>query len=407
MDLKPKLQASCQQKLILTQGMQQSLAILQLSQVELGELIAEEIEKNPLLEVEQEGFQRKSKGQTPDFVFPDIEAKPSLDEWITGQIRDSFEQPRELEIALELSGLLDEKGFLPMDLSPEQVQILPQLQRLDPPGIFAQSCREGFMIQLERSGKSESLAHKLVSHCYEDLLHKRFGKIEKLLHCSSEELTKAIQILAKLSTRPAASFCMPPVQTVYPDLQVTKEDEKWEIQANEEALPKFRMKEDYSGLSGLSKDQKELMKGFAMSGKWLMQSIARRRELLLSIGTHLVKTQTAFLNQEGPLVPMCPAELATLFGVHESTISRALADKYLECPLGSIPLRSLISTHGNDPAKQLLQKLILQENKKQPLTDDQLAEELNKSGHKVARRTVAKYRMLCKIGSASTRKHIN
>ena len=151
-------------------------------------------------------------------------------------------------------------------------------------------------------------------------------------------------------------------------------------------------------------EQKETMKGFTTSANWLIQAIERRRQLLLSIATHLVKNQTAYLDNTGPLEPICPAELALLFGVHESTISRALADKYIASPLGVIPLRSLVSSHGNEPAKQLLIQLIARENKQKPLTDDQLAESLRKFGHDVARRTVAKYRMQCKIGSAMTRK---
>src|ERR1019366_3948989 len=123
----------------------------------------------------------------------------------------------------------------------------------------------------------------------------------------------------------------------------------------------FRMKTEYCSITGLPKDQKETLKGFMTSANWLMQSIERRRQLLLSIGTHLVKNQTAYLDNNGPLISICPSELAVLFGVHESTISRALADKYVSSPLGVIPLRSLVSSHGNEPAKQLLIQLIARE----------------------------------------------
>jgi RNA polymerase sigma-54 factor len=405
MDLSPKLHANFQQKLILTQRMQQSLRILQLSQLELGALIAEEIEKNPLLEIESERFPCNSNSQKYDPSFPDIIDAPSLDEHVVRQIRQVFNSSHDQAKAEELAGQLDEKGFLSGPLTAEQEQLLPVLQTLSPSGIFARSCQEGFIIQLEHLGLKGSIAHTLVTNCYEDLLQKRFGKIEKKIPCSTSQLTKAIHMLSRLSMRPAATFRPVPCQPLYPDLQVIKVNKKWMLSPIEDALPKFRIQTDYQHLKGLPKEQKQILNGFRSSAKWLEQSIERRRELLFQLASYLIKCQTAYLNNEGPLTTISPAELATIFGVHESTISRALADKYIESPLGIIPLNSLISTLGTDPAKQLLQRLILQENKQNPLTDDQLAAMLKKLGYSVARRTVAKYRLLCKIRSAKTRKY--
>ncbi len=403
MEIGPKLIAGTEQRQIMTQAMQQSLEILQLPQLELGALIQEEIEKNPVLELDSSPFSKRatSKGST----FPDTEALPSLYMHLLTQAKNTFELSSDLEIAEKLIGQLDDRGILAEAIEPQDESILSVLQTFDPPGIFARSCQETFLIQLERIDLKETLAYRLIHLCYDDLLHGRYGKMEKALRCSRDELTTAIKKLAKLSTRPAAQFETVFVKPIYPDLRLVKKGKTWLITSLEEGLPTFHLRDEYLHLQGLPKDQKETMKGFVASGKWLQKSIERRRELLLSVAAHLAKHQTAYLDSKGPLAPMCPAELASVFGVHESTISRALADKYIESPRGLILLKSLISTYSNQSAKEILQQLILKENKKEPLTDDQIAEALKKSGHAVARRTVAKYRTQLNISPATTRKH--
>jgi RNA polymerase sigma-54 factor len=403
MELSPKLLARTEQKQIMTHALQQSLEILQLPQIELGALIQEEIEKNPLLELDSTPFSKRSAATST--TFPDVEAKPSLYEHLLKQINDAFATLEAREIALELLERLNDKGMIE-EVAVSEETVLSDLQTFDPPGIFARSIQESFLIQLERSMQKKSLAYQIVHLCYDDLLNGRYKKMEKTLRTTGEELRKAIKKLANLSTRPAAQFETVVNKPIFPDLRIVKAGKKWSIMAMEDALPTFHMNEDYLHIASLPKEEKSIMKGFVASGNWLQKSIERRRELLLSIGAHLAKNQTAYLDQTGPLVPMCPEELASLFGVHESTISRALADKYVESPRGLIPLRELISTHGNESAKQLLQKLIAHENKLNPLTDDQLAEELQKSGHQVARRTVAKYRKQFKISPATSRKTV-
>jgi RNA polymerase sigma-54 factor len=126
----------------------------------------------------------------------------------------------------------------------------------------------------------------------------------------------------------------------------------------------------------------------------------------VELGAHLVKTQAAFLHQKGPLIPVTASELATLLGVHESTISRAIADKYVATPRGLIPLRTLVSSSINTSAKEMLQRLIAHEDRTTPLTDDELAHAMKKAGYETARRTIAKYRSQLNIGSASIRKNV-
>ena len=403
MKLQQKIQSKIEHRLILTQSMQRSLEILQLSQLELGTLIQEEIEKNPLLELESQPF---SKQPIEPQVLFEKQALPSLSAFLLAQIREIFPLQQTREVAELMIGLLDERGLLSDPLDPLQESILPSLHTLLPAGIFARSIQEAFLLQLERIGKKDSLAFHIVNLTYDDFIHGRFKKIKKRLDCSETDLKQAIHTIAKLTTRPASQFEIPHTETVYPDLQIQKIQGKWVVESMEEALPTFRIKTEYFHLAGLSKEQKETILNFKTAAKWLLRSIERRRQLIKSIGTHLAKIQTNYLNGEGALISFCPEELALLFGVHESTISRALADKYVESPLGLIPLKSLVSSHGNDPAKRLLKQLIQRENKQQPYTDDQLAAEMEKAGLPVARRTIAKYRRQLKIQSAKARKKL-
>jgi RNA polymerase sigma-54 factor len=399
-------------KIVFSQALQRSLEILQLPQVELAALLRDEIEKNPLLELESEGPTMRGASRSE---IPEVEAPISLHEHLLSQVREAFEDPLEQKVGEELIHQLDERGFLVMPLSElssqlnvsetHLVAILQTLQTLDPPGIFARNLQESFLLQLKRK-QSFCLTHKLVDQAFDDLLQGRYSLVKKKLGVDGPELQQAIQQLARLSTRPAAAFQPVHPQPIVADLQFVKLEGKWVVAPIEDALPRFRLQTDYLQLQNLPSAHKETLRSFATSAKWLLRSVQRRRKLLVALGAHLVQAQAAFLNQRGPLIPIVATELAALLGVHESTISRALADKYVATPRGLIPLRTLVPSTSNMSAKEMLQRLITHEDRGSPLTDDELALCLKKAGHETARRTVAKYRGQLQIGSASTRKHL-
>jgi len=402
-----KLKLQTDAKLILTQALQRSLEMLQLPQLDLATFLCEEIEKNPLLELESEA----SVWLPPAKPLPEIAAVPSLGEHLQSQIRESFVSSIEQNIALQCMSHLDERGFLmtPLGTLAIELGVLPtDLERIlrvlhtfDPPGIFARTLQEAFLLQLERQGLAHSLAYQLVCNGFDDLLHERWAALKKKFRA---DLGCAIQTLARLSTRPASAFDSRPVQPIYPDLRLTKIDRRWRIEPIEDFLPKFRLKTEYLHLPDLSSAQKETLRTFTASAKWLLRSLQRRRKFLLSLASYLVRKQSVFLNQRGPLVAITAAELAVALDVHESTISRALANKSLATPRGLLPLHALVPSQSNETVKDLLKRLVATEDKRVPFTDDQMVEELKKAGHEVARRTIAKYRKQLKIGSASTRK---
>jgi RNA polymerase sigma-54 factor len=375
----------------MTFSLGQALAMLELPQAELASWLLSEIEKNPLLELEPRTH------SIPFKDFAEIEAPKTLYDHLLQQIRERFSSPEEQSDAIHLLENLDERGFLAMQ--PPDCQLLATLQTFDPPGIFARDLRECLLLQLDPG----SFAYKIVSHCFEDLLHGRFTAIRQKTGIG--DLASSIQTLSRLNARPADLFRQEINPPIIVDLTISKIDKTWVIESNDEELPKFHIRSDYLSLSPNSPEEKESLCGWATSGKWLLRSMKRRKSILLEIGVFLVKKQASYLEQKGDLQPLSIQELSESVHLHESTLSRALSGKYAKTPRGLIPLRSLLST-VSDPAKIALQKLIAHEDKKNPLSDEKLAALLETGGMKLARRTIAKYRAELKISPASRRKYL-
>ncbi|MBS0624612.1 MAG: RNA polymerase factor sigma-54 [Verrucomicrobia bacterium] len=398
-----------EQRMVFSQALRLALEVLQKPHQELALWLQEEVESNPLLEI----------SETPPFKEPvDIPDKPSLYEHLLREIRDTFSNPTDLQIAEELIGHFDEKGFITtpleeithlFDCSKEQVEaVLLKIQALDPPGIGARSLQESLLIQLRRQKDKNSLAYRLVKEHFDDLLHGRYTSLKKKLEITPVEISQAIQKLAKLQLRPAVGFKEVPAPTAIPDLRALKMDQNWIIEVAEEEFPPIQIRKDlHEILPKLAQSEKKTVRSWLISAKWLLRSLNRRKTMLHTIALHLIRKQADFLDQRAPLQEIDVQDLAVLVGVHESTIHRALSGKIIEGPWGTIPLRSLLSqTASIDRSKMMLQRLIEQENKKSPLTDEELSEALHQQGIDMARRTVAKYRKELKLGSATQRKRL-
>lgn len=391
-----------ERRLIMTLALRRSLEILQMPQLELAQWLHAEIERNPLLELD---------ASPPPRFETEIPSLKTLRDHLLQQIRENFPSPHEQGIANEFLEHLDERGFLTTSLEILTAQfnrpvdsILATLQTFDPPGIFARSLQEALLLQLKAHGKTDSLSYQLVTHCFEDLLHGRYAAIKKKL--GSSDLAPAMHILARLSLRPASAFHHEPITPVVPDLQIAKVDGGWTIALVEDELPKFHIREDYMAIEPESSEEKELMRGFKTEAKWIGRSLHRRRSLLRHIGRLLLRKQAPWLDNKGPLASFTMKELAETLQIHESTLSRALSGKYASTPRGILPLRSLLSSAPETlTARHWLEKLVANEDKQSPLTDEQLAQALTLKGFPTARRTIAKYRSQLKIGSATQRKY--
>lgn len=381
---------NAERRLAMTFQMSQALNVLQMAHLDLQQFIQEEIDKNPLLEDLKKGshcFDQEIPNQISAF------------EYLFNQIRETFFDPEERQIAEKITEYLDEKGFLSVPCSEIPVDqtrvesILTTLQTLEPPGIFARSLKESLLIQI----KDKSL-YSLIENDYEALLHHRYAYLKKKY--PTLNLSSAIQKLSTLQLRPLESLKKEIACPIIPDLFIRKSENCWSIGLCNETLPRFRI--EYDNLNSSSKEEQNTLDLWRSSGKWLINALRRRREILLQITLRLTHHQNAYLSQKGPLRPFTIQDLVSELGLHESTISRALSEKYVETPLGVILLKSLLtSAPQRKEAKAILQELVAQETT--PLTDDQLAHALQEKGYSIARRTISKYRRELKIPPTKTR----
>lgn len=394
------LKLSPKRKQILSFVMQRSLEILQMPQFELGTWLLKEIEKNPLLELE--GYKKSSRIET------ELSLKPSLYEHLQTQLRESFLDRKEQRIAQMLLEQIDEKGFFPPELKVKgpTLRILETMQTFDPPGIFARNLQECFLIQLRLKKKQHTQAYQLIEECFDELLNGRFTLIRKKL--GIKDLSSIIHELTLLNFRPASIFQENTNPAIQIDIRISKVQGGWTVELIEDDLPMFHLQDQYLDLKLDSDEEKASLREFKMQAKWIFRSLKRRRKLLKQLARILTIKQAVFLEGKGPLCPISTKELASKLDVHESTLSRALSGKYASTPRGIVPLKSLITmTPETVTARKMLEKLINNEDKHKPLTDEELAKLLGKKGFSIARRTIAKYRGQLKIGSANQRKNCN
>ncbi|MBI3508912.1 MAG: hypothetical protein HY069_04695 [Chlamydiia bacterium] len=382
-----KLQMGMERRLVLNASLRQSMQIVQMTQTELTEWLAAEVDRNPLLEWIPPRFSSFIPLQQ------EVEAKPSLHEHLRAQIREAFSLEADRKIAEDLLHSLDERGFVEQ-AALEQESVLAVLQTFDPPGIFARNLQECLCIQIRTKGLQGTAVDRMVRDFFSELLQGRYAAIRKKI-----DLEEAVRELARLSFRPASVYQSEAAPVIYPDLLLTKmEGKKWKIElpyACELTILSY-------DLEGISSEEKKVVREWLAQAKCLSHCISRRQQMLLRLGSFLALHQGAYLSQRGPLRLLSLRDLSAHFGLHESTLSRVIAGKYAATPRGILALRSLLSHSPEaESAKELLQQLIQKE--ETPLTDAELVGRLRQQGVHLARRTIAKYRKQLKIGSARYR----
>jgi RNA polymerase sigma-54 factor len=368
-----KLEGNLSQGLIISPLLTQAFEVLKMGSEELFDHIESILESNPLITV-----YGQSKGIDGSIARYEV----SLYEHLMTQARLVF---KDLTQAEAIIGNLDQKGFYTEPVIDEDA--LKIIQSFDPPGIAAKDVRDSLLIQLRMNGHSNSLAYEIINNHYLDFLHGRASKISKALKHSLAEVQKEIQTKIKpLDPFPGYRFSLGPSTVPSVDLVIHEE-----VEINT-PLPLFSLKEEYSLFS-----HTPFYRAYLSEAKWLIRSVKRRNQILQLIGSFLKKTQKSFLLGEGALIPMTMKEAALALNISEASLTRAVSNKLISCPLGIIPLRSFFST--NQKAKELLATLINNENKASPLSDQKLAESMN-----IARRTATKYRLELKIPNAAHRK---
>lgn len=349
---------------------------------------------------------------------------------LMSQLREKIQNPALLLCAECLIGYLDEHGYIDTPL--EEIaslhdmplarvkSALTTIQELDPPGLGARNLQECLMLQLKRAGKEEGLAWRMVKEEWDNLLHRRIPILSKKFHISCEEIEKIIHDdIRPLQIHPYSKINTSPAVQLIPDITLRYENEALTITINEESLPPLLIQPQYRKLIEECTKQTSPLHQFVRthfsSLKWLTKMLHQRNQTLFRIASYLAEKQRDFFtDKQQHIHPMTMQEVANALELHESTIARAVVNKYIDSPRGLMLLRSFFTYGYSTPNGTLLsssaildaiQACIDNEDKQHPLSDAKIAQFLEKQGMPCARRTVAKHRDTLGIGNMQQRRH--
>ena len=325
---------------------------------------------------------------------------------------------------------LDDNGFLHVELRDlvrdsggdatvaQAEEALDLVQRLDPPGVGARNLRECLLLQLTPDVPCRETLQVLISHHLDDIQQNRLPMIEKRTGFSIETIKEAIDQLRRLNPRPGARFVPTSTQYVMPDLVVeANEHGDYEVRLADDHTPQLAISRIYQQMlkdKESDPQAREYIQKKIQSARWLIESIEQRRSTLLKVAKAIIAHQKNFLDK-GPeaIEPLKMQEIADRVGVHVTTVSRAVDDKWVQTPRGIFALKRFFgggttAANGEEVAwetiKQKLLEILSKEDKQSPLSDEEIVEELSRSGFPVARRTVTKYRKALRIPSSRQRK---
>jgi RNA polymerase sigma-54 factor len=498
MALSPRLDLRQSQSLVITPQLQQAIKLLQLSSIELETYIAQELESNPLLEIDDRGDgsalaesvgngdertdgtvlvdsvdgqeerpldissdvvdndpalsddgidgvdgpasvvdgvgampdawtgSGNFDGAAPDFDRNAAEA-PDLRSHLLQQLNLSISATADRLIAAFLIDQLDESGYLAIAVADAAQQlgtdagmvlrVLAQLQKFDPPGIFARDLRECLRLQLQDRNRYDPAMAAMVERL--DLLADRdMRKLREICGVSQEDLRDMIAEIRALDPKPALKFERTFEQTVVPDVIMTAQPNGgWRVELNPQCLPRVLVNHAYYAevtRTG-SKADKSFLSDRLQTANWLVKALNQRAETILKVAIELVKQQTAFFHHGiAHLRPLVLRDVAEAIEMHESTVSRVTTNKYMSTPRGvfelkyfftqGLPSSSGAESHSAASVRHRIKVLIDGEIATDILSDDRIVELLHGEGIEVARRTVAKYRDALNIPSSARRR---
>jgi RNA polymerase sigma-54 factor len=376
----------------------------------------------------------------PGFKSPAGESieKPSWETFVSSPVRlpEHLRQqlslvvmPEEIRDAADsVIGNLDENGYLVATLDEiatygehalEDVEkALEEVQSLDPAGVAARDVRECLMLQMESRGGKGGVAWQILDEHMKLLELKQYRELARLLGRPPEHIELAIDVIKGLDPKPGLRYCGPGARAVEPDVYITKEGDDYLIELNDDDLPPLRLNRDYLRMLDRDKEPDKEVRNYIKerftSASMLIKNIEQRKQTILRVCQSVVDRQREFLDYGiEQLRPMMIKEIAEEIGVHASTVSRAVAGKYVHTPQGVFELRFFFSEAVQGPSgsttpllvlKQKVKKMIEEEDPKKPLTDEQITDLLQQEGFQVTRRTVAKYREDMKIPSTHQRR---
>ena len=451
------------QQQVLSPQMRQSLEILQATALELQQMVRQELETNPVLEEEvPDEDQPAEESEEAQEDEGGIDELAELDDWQTspgegvrgadpdadarrarflegvappvtlaGHLESQLSRlaldPLRRRIASLLVGNLDHDGY--MAASPEEVadeagaetaevlEVLRILQSLDPPGVGARNLSECLLLQLAAQGAEDSVAARIAASHLDLLGRKKFAEIAHALDVSMDEVREGGAAIARLNPKPGRAFAGEAAQVLSPDVIIERVGDEYVATLARDSVPHLRISRAYRDLlgeSGGSPEVRSYLREKIRGGKFLIKSIQQRQQTILAIARQIALRQRAFL-EEGvsALVPMTMARVAEAVGVHETTVSRAIAGKTVATPRGIFEMKFFFTTGyrmadgaevSSASVKDSIAALVRGEDPRHPLSDQQMMERLKAGGLPVARRTVAKYREALGILPAHLRK---
>jgi RNA polymerase sigma-54 factor len=361
--------------------------------------------------------------------------RTTLAESLLEQVHFLSLPPRELALAEFLIGSLDDRGMLvtPLDevaqVTGEPLvlceKVLGVIQALEPVGVGARDLRECLLIQLEARRERDSLPWKLIHDQFNNLVNRRFPEIARQLKCTVEEVQQAADVIATLNPKPGLQVSSEDPKYVVPDLLVERVNDEYLVMLNDRHLPRLRISSAYEGVLRDKKKSecnagevktREYIQGKLNSARWLIQTIEQRRRTMIKVMNCIIREQRDFFDRGiAFLRPLTLQQVARQIDMHESTVSRVCSGKYVQTPRGVFELKFFFSSgleteDGEDvsarTAKDIIRTLIDEEDKKDPLSDQRIADLLHAKGLKIARRTVAKYREQLSILPARFRRRV-
>lgn len=438
------------QKLILTPKLKQALEILQMSSTDLLEYIEEQMEENPVIEY-SEDIDEYEKIDWNQIASRDVHEEEegntySGDDESIKDIADSclvrdFSLKEHLKLQFHMLRLsdcqlcigeyliqnIDEDGYLKVSIAEaagllnqsivKVKSILNLIQGLDPPGVGARSLKECLLIQLKFLEKLTPEVQKVIDEHLDDIAANRMAVIARSLKTDMKTANSICELVRSLEPRPGRAFYRDEnTKYLIPDVFVKEINGKLEIMINEDSLPFITLSKYYKKLLLANNDPETLryIEKKLDSAAWLIKCIEHRKDTIIRITESTVKRQEDFIRYGVKhLKPLTMKEVANDLNIHESTVSRTVNGKYIQCPRGVFEMRFLFSGKLNSGGgrevsarniKTLIKELILQENKYVPLSDGEIANALIEKGIEISRRTVAKYREETEIPPVRLRK---
>ncbi|MFP4499579.1 MAG: RNA polymerase factor sigma-54 [Candidatus Hydrogenedentota bacterium] len=364
-----------------------------------------------------------------DYYERSITKEESLTAHLLAQLRMVTDDPHTLRVGEEIIGDIDERGYLTHDLDTlatdldvpmaEVERVLDIIQRFEPAGVGARDITECLLLQIEAEYPEEPALKTLVTEHLEELEHRQIPKIAKAMKISPERVEELRQLLSRLNPWPGYEYSASQPQYITPDVIVEKNEETgdFDVYLVNERVPDLRISNQYRQMakdSKTDKEAKQYVRDRVESAKWIIRNIEQRQATILKVAQAIVDVQRDFFEKGiEHIKPLTLQEIADRVGVHEATVSRTTRGKYMQTPQGLYELKFFFSpglrrdsggTQSSKSIQSMIKKLIEEEDKSKPLSDQKIVNKLKEQGINIARRTVTKYREGMRIPATTMRK---